>query len=158
MSARITPPWSAAQVEALNSFQRAGRFHPFTCGGDRSDAAHRTYAAENADPDLGLLVADRDGWRCPACSYRQAWAHAGMALAVLAPAVTEADRITPTLTTVTRAQLIEVLGLDDEEVEDGEPGAIVRTCIGEWRREAVDLWRAWDNVEEPAPSNAGGAV
>jgi len=58
---KIVPPWSAEQVAGLNGYQRSGVFHPYTCG----DASCR------AD-----LVATRDGWRCPHCSYRQTWAHA----------------------------------------------------------------------------------
>ncbi len=76
---RITAPWTAQQVSALNLYQRKGRFHPFTCGGERGDAAHRAYAASHGDRDEGLLVAHPDGWRCPVCGYRQDWAHAIMA-------------------------------------------------------------------------------
>jgi hypothetical protein len=58
-------PWTDGQVANLNRYQRAGVFHPFTCG--RRD--------EHRD-DPGVLVAGRDGWTCPAddCDYRQAWA------------------------------------------------------------------------------------
>lgn len=71
-------PWSAEQVAALNNFQRNGNFHPFTCGGDRSDEAHVAYAKEHGDHDYGLLVAKTDGWHCPVCDYRQKWAHSFM--------------------------------------------------------------------------------
>lgn len=62
---RITAPFTAAQVEALNDFQRWGRMHPFTCP-QHSDEA---------------LEARTDGWHCthPGCGYTQDWAHDFMA-------------------------------------------------------------------------------
>ena len=53
-------PWSAEQINSLNSFQKCGRIHPFTCGNDkcRSD-----------------LIATPSGWICPNCPYTQDWAH-----------------------------------------------------------------------------------
>lgn len=67
MSDRIHAPWTEPQVAALNSFQRSGVMHPFTCGGEHE--MHQT------------LIAERDGWHCPdeQCDYRQTWAHAFMA-------------------------------------------------------------------------------
>jgi hypothetical protein len=67
MSDRIYAPWDEAQVAALNAFQRSGRGHPFTCGGD-----HRMHQT---------LIAEPDGWHCPdeTCDYRQNWALAIMA-------------------------------------------------------------------------------
>ncbi|MEW2302058.1 hypothetical protein AB0958_19130 [Streptomyces sp. NPDC006655] len=67
----LTAPWSEDQVANLNRHQRAGVFHPFTCG--RRD--------EHRD-NPGVLVATVDGWRCPAagCEYVQAWAHRFMAM------------------------------------------------------------------------------
>jgi hypothetical protein len=58
-------PWTDDQVANLNRYQRAGIFHPFTCGWRDT---HRD--------NPGVLVAERDGWHCPAagCSYRQTWA------------------------------------------------------------------------------------
>lgn len=58
----IKAPWTAEQVDALNTTQRCGVVHPFTCpghegGGDRT------------------LVATRHGWICPHCDYTQDWAH-----------------------------------------------------------------------------------
>jgi hypothetical protein len=75
-------PWSDDQVDNLNRYQRAGLFHPFTCG-RRDD--HRD--------DPGVLVAERDGWHCPAagCGYRQTWAHPFMA-APPTPAMLEWER------------------------------------------------------------------
>lgn len=153
---RLTPPWTAEQVEALNSFQRSGQFHPFTCGSDRGDDVHRRIAKERGDSDDGLLIATVDGWRCPACDYRQAWAHAGMAAAVLAPAVTKADRLVWTHITVTRVQLAELLGLDlgdEDDVALLKP--VIGTCAGEWRREGSDHWRAWDHDEDAISRTEG---
>ena len=76
----ITAPWTAEQVEALNAYQRGNSFHPFTCGGDRSDDAHVAYAALHHDRDDGLLVATAGGWHCPVCGYSQNWAHDFMAI------------------------------------------------------------------------------
>ena len=74
----IFAPFTSEQVERLNAWQRDGRVHPFTCGGDRGDVAHVTYADEHGT-ERGELVASRDGWTCPVCGYRQNWAHAMMA-------------------------------------------------------------------------------
>lgn len=78
----IKAPFTPEQVEALNRSQREGEFHPFTCGGDRGDAAHRKYAKENGDRDWGLLVATEKGWVCPVCGYTQDSAHGFMARGV----------------------------------------------------------------------------
>lgn len=65
--------WTDEQVAALNASQ--GSYgHPFTCGGDRMDDAHRAYAEEEGG-DFGQLIATRRGWVCPVCEYRQNWAH-----------------------------------------------------------------------------------
>lgn len=61
---RIFAPWTEKQVDALNVFQAAGVFHPFTCP--------RT-------PYGVVLFATQDGWHCPSCDYTQNWAHAYMA-------------------------------------------------------------------------------
>lgn len=71
---QIKTPWTDEQVRNLNAYQQSGQFHPFTCGGDRGDDAHKAYAAEHGG-DWGQLVATKDGWVCPVCSYRQDWAH-----------------------------------------------------------------------------------
>lgn len=69
--APITPPiaaapWTADEIERLTWHQQAGLVHPFTCG----------RRSEHPEID-GVLVATRDGWRCPAddCGYTQTWAH-----------------------------------------------------------------------------------
>ena len=79
ISHAVSTPWTAEQCERLNDWQRDGEFHPFTCGGDRHDEAHRDYAKKSGDRDEGLLVATPEGWRCPVCEYRQDWAHGFMA-------------------------------------------------------------------------------
>jgi len=59
------PPWTQEQVDALNHFQNCGHVHPFTCGGNRTDAHH-------LDGE-GVLIATKDGWKCPYCDYTQNW-------------------------------------------------------------------------------------
>ena len=71
-------PWTDEQVAGLNAWQACGYLHPFTCGsGDRMDAKHRAVQAKRGG-DYGQLVATPEGWLCPACGYRQTWAHAVM--------------------------------------------------------------------------------
>lgn len=79
----VAAPWTDDQVANLNRYQQAGVFHPYTCG--RRD--------EHRD-NPGLLVAERDGWHCPAddCNYRQTWAHPFMAAAPT-PAQAERERV-----------------------------------------------------------------
>lgn len=68
-------PWTYAEVEALNEWQANDALHPYTCGsGKRHDEAHRIMRAVRDDKDDGVLIATRDGWHCPACSYTQDWA------------------------------------------------------------------------------------
>lgn len=74
MAKTFEAPWTPETVDALNRWQTNGPFHPFTCGGDRRDDAHRAYQAQHGG-DFGQLVAEPDGWRCPVCGYRQNWAH-----------------------------------------------------------------------------------
>jgi hypothetical protein len=67
--------WTAEQVAKLNEFQ-AGYGHPFTCGsGNRTDAMHAFMRGEDEEDDFGQLIATPQGWMCPACDYRQFWAH-----------------------------------------------------------------------------------
>jgi len=63
---KIYAPFTPEQVAALNRWQQRGDFHPFTC-------PHRV------DGEAINLVAEPGGWRCPACDYRQDWAHDFMA-------------------------------------------------------------------------------
>lgn len=69
--------WTEEECANLNAFQRSNYVHPFTCGGDRMDDAHRKAQAERGG-DFGELVATRTGWKCPACDYTQDWAHPHM--------------------------------------------------------------------------------
>jgi hypothetical protein len=73
-------PWTDEEVAALNRCQHDPERHPFTCGGNRSDEAHKAYAATHGDFDYGILVAENNGWKCPVCGYKQDWAHDGMFL------------------------------------------------------------------------------
>jgi hypothetical protein len=75
---KITAPWDEATVTALNQWQLNGRVHPFTCGGERMDAAHTAYQLEHGG-DFGQMIATAEGWFCPVCNYRQDWAHDFMA-------------------------------------------------------------------------------
>ena len=74
---KITTPWTLEQTDSLNKYQVSGQFHPFTCGGNRGDKAHKEYA-QNHKQDSGLLIATPEGWKCPVCSYTQNWAHSFM--------------------------------------------------------------------------------
>ena len=69
----VDAPFSPEQVASLNAFQSSDHTHPFTCAGDRGDAAHRAYQAEHGG-DGGQLVATETGWICPVCGSRQDWA------------------------------------------------------------------------------------
>lgn len=65
MTIKIKAPFTPAQVEALNKWQKNGNVHPFTCGNDHEGDRN--------------LVATTEGWKCPSCDYTQNWAHAFMA-------------------------------------------------------------------------------
>ncbi len=69
----VDAPFSADQVVSLNAYQASDRVHPFTCAGDRGDAAHRAYQAKYGG-DRGQLVATEAGWVCPVCGSTQDWA------------------------------------------------------------------------------------
>lgn len=76
---KLEAPWTVEQTVALNAWQRDGSVHPFTCGNDRMDPAHVRYQADHPSEDFGQLMATPNGWFCPACTYRQTWAHRFMA-------------------------------------------------------------------------------
>lgn len=59
-------PFTQEEVDVLNEHQKNHNFHPFTCGsGNRTDSKH-------LDGE-GVLVATKDGWKCPFCDYKQNW-------------------------------------------------------------------------------------
>lgn len=55
---QVRAPFTAEQVANINEYQEQGRFHPFTCGGEKCRET---------------LVAHEDGLHCPKCDYRQFW-------------------------------------------------------------------------------------
>ncbi len=62
---RWVAPWTSGQVDALNALQADGRFHGYTCPGDR-----------NCTGLTRKLLATPDGWVCDCGGYDQGWAHA----------------------------------------------------------------------------------
>lgn len=67
------PAWMFGDsVEARNALQNCGKVHPYTCGNNRHDEAHKKYQAEHGG-DFGQLVAVENGWICPvpSCGYKQ---------------------------------------------------------------------------------------
>lgn len=66
-------PWTKEVVDKLNEHQRSDQVHPYTCGNNRADEAHRKYALDNNLHDWGILLATEQGWVCPVCDYTQNW-------------------------------------------------------------------------------------
>jgi hypothetical protein len=62
----VKAPWSQEKVDELNRHQADGRFHPYTCPGDRPECRDQT--------DL-TIIATVDGWVCKCGKYKQDWAH-----------------------------------------------------------------------------------
>ena len=91
----INAPWSAAEVDALNRFQRADHVHPFTCP-HHTDNINRTLFATSA------------GWLCPHCAYQQDWAHRAMLAEPDTPKLT-CDVCLPPATLIRKGCEIEVL-------------------------------------------------
>src|SRR5262245_38823434 len=60
----IHAPFTDDQIAALNRWQGYGYVHEFTC--------------PNEHPGSRVLIAERNGWHCPCCDYRQTWAFEGM--------------------------------------------------------------------------------
>lgn len=98
---KINTPFTNEEVENLNEYQLAGRFHPFTCAND-GDELHIMYEFRKEHPtgnyedyiknekEKGIpfpemafnstsLIATNNGWICPVCDYKQNWAHDFMA-------------------------------------------------------------------------------
>ena len=57
MEQPVKAPWTEDQVNSANEFQKAGIFHPYTCGKCRDD-----------------LVATPEGWKCSCGQWHQDWA------------------------------------------------------------------------------------
>jgi hypothetical protein len=70
----VTVPFSPAQVDSLNGYQRSGAGHSFTCGKDACRAGK-----ENPASWCAVLRAAEDGWHCDYCGYTQNWAWRFMA-------------------------------------------------------------------------------
>jgi hypothetical protein len=68
----INAPWTGAQVDALNRFQRLCYVHPYTCGNEHPGNLLDTFPCDRT------LVATRKGWICCHCDYTQFWASAAM--------------------------------------------------------------------------------
>jgi hypothetical protein len=58
------PIWTEDEVSELNSRQKDGRFHPYTCPGDKVSCK-----------DQRDLIATPNGWVCQCGKYTQGWAH-----------------------------------------------------------------------------------
>jgi hypothetical protein len=67
---KILAPFTDAQVDNLNLFQKFPFVHPFTCDNDN--------CREN-------LVAIKEGLLCPRCGYKQDWAWGYMADKIVSP-------------------------------------------------------------------------
>jgi hypothetical protein len=65
----IHAPFPPEVVEALNRYQQAGQWHPFTCR-RRNESPHGWRWG-----DKGTLRATEAGWVCDDCDYTQDWAH-----------------------------------------------------------------------------------
>lgn len=87
----VLAPFNKTQVKNLNAYQKEGKFHPFTCGGQPTPLPEGTTNQKGEDvsgqlensrrncPDEGLLIATPQGWVCPCGKYTQDWAHGFMA-------------------------------------------------------------------------------
>lgn len=68
---KIYAPFTEDQVESLNSYQKSGQFHPFTC------CSHE--GCVRSEHEGGLLKAREEGWICPCGKWTQKWAWKFMA-------------------------------------------------------------------------------
>lgn len=57
-------PWSQEKVDELNRIQDEGKFHPYTCPGNKPGCEKQRN-----------LIATTDGWVCQCGEYKQDWAH-----------------------------------------------------------------------------------
>lgn len=70
---KIYAPWSDRIIESANQQQWNVMNHPYTCRtGNRMDEDHRVYQRKFGG-DYGQLIATKEGFKCPACSYVQSW-------------------------------------------------------------------------------------
>jgi len=80
---KIRAPFSDEVVEKLNTYQKSGGFHQFTCCSPES-IPECLRAVREVDGEIiegtsdGTLVAGRDGFVCPCGKYKQDWAYAFM--------------------------------------------------------------------------------
>lgn len=52
--------------------------------------------------------------------------------------------LTRTDDTATQDDLMDLFDMDEE---DGPLMPVISTCAGEWRHEAANVWRFWENPE-----------
>ena len=67
----IVAPWTDEQIKNLNEYQNNDHFHPYTCPSHHEE---RGYGLGTGDSHR-ILIATKDGWKCPTCDYEQNWAH-----------------------------------------------------------------------------------
>lgn len=75
----IRPPWTEAQVVALNQWQDNPDVHPFTCANRNDMDKHGRFTHRFVYGDRGALRATVNGWICLDCDYTQKWAYQFMA-------------------------------------------------------------------------------
>ncbi len=61
---RTIIPLTKEQADLLNQYQKEGKFHPYTCGFNRTDEHH-------LDGEGVLVAVEGEGWKCPYCDYTQ---------------------------------------------------------------------------------------
>ena len=71
---KFQTPFKPEEVDNINKYQHAGKFHPFTCGGPEIEECER-----RSGKGEGLLVATEKGMVCPCGKYTQNWVHGFMA-------------------------------------------------------------------------------
>lgn len=76
-SLKIRAPFTAEQVESLNSYQHSNVFHPFTCG--ECPSAVVEHSSLMIKVQERKLTATKEGWVCTRCGYTQGWAWDWMA-------------------------------------------------------------------------------
>jgi hypothetical protein len=80
LGGRVIAPFTKAQVESLNAYQRSGVFHEFTCPRDHVCGNLTPDGDKCGMPHSVALQATESGWVCPdGDGYTQDWAHGFMA-------------------------------------------------------------------------------